>query len=293
MLNNQLLANVLILSAIILLISLALSVFYTTAKFFNLAQAAILSSAPYFSYLILVWLKLPLYIAILFSLICTTAMAIFCELSIYRYMRRKNLSPFSLLIASIGLYTIIQNTISLFFGDESRSIRTEGVKVGRQIGEAYVTDIQIITIAVSAIVFMGVLLLIYRTSLGKQIRAVSSNSELCIIYGINSDRIILWSTIISTTLVTITGILIALDVDMTPTFGFNYFLYGVVAMIIGGIGSYRGLVFGSLSLSTAQHLAAYYIDTKWMTAVAYIILILFLIWKPLGFGRQSLKKVEV
>ena len=80
---------------------------------------------------------------------------------------------------------------------------------------------------------------------------------------------------------------------MTPTLGFNLLLYGVVAMIIGGVGSTRGLVAGSLLVAATQHLAAYYIDTKWMDAVTYIILILFLIWKPLGFSGKLLKKVEV
>jgi branched-subunit amino acid ABC-type transport system permease component len=64
-------------------------------------------------------------------------------------------------------------------------------------------------------------------------------------------------------------------------------------MIIGGVGSYRGLVFGALLLAAAQHLAAFYIDTKWMDAVAYFILILFLIWKPLGFSGLQLKKIDI
>lgn len=198
-----------------------------------------------------------------------------------------------MLIASIGLYTVLQNFISLFFGDDTKSIRTGEVKVGHEFFGAYITDIQIITIVVSGLLFIGVLLLLHKTTLGKQIRAVSNNPELCNIYGIDSNRVILYATMISNALAAIAGILIALDVDMTPTFGFNYFLYGVVAMIIGGVGSYKGLVFGSLLLATAQHLAAFYIDTKWMDAVAYIILILFLIWKPLGFSGQRLKKIDI
>jgi branched-subunit amino acid ABC-type transport system permease component len=91
----------------------------------------------------------------------------------------------------------------------------------------------------------------------------------------------------------IAGILIAFDTDMTPTMGFSWLLYGVVAMIIGGVGSTWGLLGGALLLATAQHLAAYYIGSQWMDAVAYIILILFLIWKPLGFSGKRLKKVEI
>jgi len=65
--------------------------------------------------------------------------------------------------------------------------------------------------------------------------------------------------------------------------GFNWLLYGVVAMIIGGVGSNWGLAGGALLLATAQHLAAYYIGSQWMDAVAYIILILFLIAKSIAF----------
>ena len=66
-----------------------------------------------------------------------------------------------------------------------------------------------------------------------------------------------------------------------------------VAMIIGGVGNFKGLIGGALLLATAQHFGAYYIDGKWMDAIAYIILILFLIWKPLGFSGKRLKKIEI
>jgi branched-chain amino acid transport system permease protein len=84
-----------------------------------------------------------------------------------------------------------------------------------------------------------------------------------------------------------------MDTNLTPTFGFSLLLYGVVAMIVGGLGSTRGLMAGALLVATAQHLAAYYIDTKWMNGVTYIILILFLIWRPLGFSGVRLRKVEI
>ncbi|MDE1890739.1 MAG: branched-chain amino acid ABC transporter permease [Planctomycetota bacterium] len=148
-------------------------------------------------------------------------------------------------------------------------------------------------IAICIVSFIATVLFLQYSSLGKQMRAVSSNEELSNIFGICSDRVILWSFIIGSALAAIAGILIVLDTDMTPTMGFNIFLYSVVAMIIGGVGSYKGLIGGALLIATAQHLSAYYIDSKWMDATAYIILILFLIWKPLGFSDKRLKKVEI
>lgn len=290
---NQTFINVVITASLFIVFSLSASIQYHTAKFFNLSQAVIISFSAYLTYLFFIVFHCPLFLAIPFSVLCSVAMSIFLEIGIYRYMRSKNLSSFTLLIASLGLYAVLQNLLSLFFGDGTKSIRTGEVKVGHQVFGAYITDIQITTIAVGVSLFAMVLLLVHKTSLGRQIRAVSNNPELCNIYGINSNKVILWATAVSTALAAIAGILIALDVDMTPTFGFNFFLYGVVAMIIGGVGNYRGLVLGSLLLATAQHLSAYYIDAKWMNAVAYIILILFLTWKPLGFSGQSPKKVEV
>jgi branched-chain amino acid transport system permease protein len=129
--------------------------------------------------------------------------------------------------------------------------------------------------------------------IGRNIRAVASNPELSNIFGINSDRVILWAFGIGSALAAVAGILVAFDTDMTPTMGFRLLLYGIVAMIIGGVGSTWGLLGGAFLLAAAQHLAAYYIGSQWMDAVAYVILILFLIWRPLGFSGKRLKKIEI
>ena len=208
-------------------------------------------------------------------------------------MRKRNVKPLVLLIASLGIYIILQNVISLIWGDVAKTIHTSKVKVGNEIFGAYITNIQIIIIIISITLFVATLLFLKYAKIGKNMRAVSFNLELSNIFGINSDRIILWSFGIGSALAAIAGILIAFNTNMTPTMGFNLLLYGIVAMIIGGIGSTWGLVGGSLLLAAAQNLGAYYISSNWMDAIAYIILILFLIWKPLGFSGKQLKKIEI
>jgi len=113
------------------------------------------------------------------------------------------------------------------------------------------------------------------------------------ILGISKEKVILWCFGLSSGLASIAGILIAADTDITPSMGFNWFLYAIIAMIIGGFGKMRYLFMGALLLATAQHLAAYYLDSKWMNATAYIILIVFLFFKPYGFSGKKLKKAEL
>jgi branched-subunit amino acid ABC-type transport system permease component len=215
------------------------------------------------------------------------------EIALYKPLRKRNASPMILMIASLGLYTVLQNIISLLWGDSTKSIRTGEIKVGNEFFGAYITDIQIITIVVCLALFIACVFFMKYNRIGRNIRAVASNPELSNIVGIHSDRVILQAFGIGSALAAVAGILIAFDTDMRPTMGFNWLLYGVVAMIIGGVGSNWGLVGGALLLAAAQHLAAYYIGSQWMETIAYIILILFLIAKPLGFSGKRLKKIEI
>lgn len=198
-----------------------------------------------------------------------------------------------MLFASLGIYLILQNCISLIWGDDTKILRVGEVKTGHEILGAYITDIQIITIVVSALCVVLSMLFLRYTKVGRRIRAVSANSELANVQGINSDGVILWATGIGSGMAAIAGILVGFDTGLTPTMGFNLLLYGIVAMIIGGVGSTKGLIGGAFLLAAAQHLTAYYIDSKWMNAITYIILIAFLIWRPLGFSGQRMKKIEI
>lgn len=289
----QIISNIILTSSLLSILALSFQLSYSVSKFFNLTNAAIISIGSYSSFYFIESLKIPNLIAIPLGIVSGISFGLLVERVVFRSMRAKNLNTFSMLIASIGLYVVLQNCISLFFGDDTKTINTAEVTVGNQILGAYITTIQIITVFVSIALFIAVNLFLHYTATGKSIRAVASNPDLCNIYGISSNKIILIAFGIGSALAATAGILSAMDTNMTPTFGFNLLLYGVVAMIIGGVGSTRGLIAGALLVAAAQHLAAYYIDTKWMDAITYIILILFLIWRPLGFSGKRLKKVEV
>lgn len=279
----QLEVNIIINFAYYLILAISFSLYYFTNKAFNMMNAFMIVFSSY-----LIYLKIPLFFSITFAII----ISVLIEKWILMFFKDPN-KNLKILISSLGLYTIFQNIISIYFGDDTKTINTGEIAVGHEVFGAHITTIQIIAIIVASLVFMGMYFLYNYTSLGKQIRAVSENSELSGIYGISSNKIILIVTAISSGLAAIAGILYAYDTNLTPTMGFNLLLYGIVAMIIGGVGSFRGLLFGSFLLATAQNLVAYYFDTNWMDASTYIILIVFLLWKPLGFSGKKLKKVEI
>ncbi len=289
----QITINIVQSTSIILLLSLSFVQIYKSIKIFHISHAIALTFGAYITYLISIQLNLPLMIAVPISILFGIGLMFLVNQFIYKPLQKRQVESWQLLVASLGVYVVLQNVISMIWGDSTMSFRTWPVKEGHQILGAYITDVQIITIVVSCGLIVLSWLFLERTNIGQQIKAVSSNPELSGLLGISKDKAVMWSFIIGTSLAACAGILIAADTDMTPTMGFNWLLYGVVAMIIGGMGKMRYLLLGALLLATAQHLAAFHLDSKWMNATAYIILIVFLYFRPYGFSGQRLKKAEI
>lgn len=289
----QIVINILITSFYLIIISLSFLLIYLPTKFFNLAHAATITLAPYLTFLLSNRLGLDLIIAILISIIITVMFGFSTDKFLFKPLRSKGASPLILLISSLGLYIITENLISLLFGNQILSIRDTKITSGYNLFDASITSTQLILILSSVIIYFIVIYILNKTDLGKKIRATSSNLTFATILGVNTERVIKISFVLGSLIAAIAGILIALDINMSPNMGFNLLLLSVVAMIIGGVGSIWGLVVGSLLLATAQNLGAYYIDSKWMNAIAYLILIILLMWKPLGFSGKQLKKVEI
>lgn len=286
----QLAINIIVSFLLYTLLAFSISVIYRVTLFFHIAHAITISIGAYFTYLISVQLGFSLVKAIFISIPLTIVINLLIVEFIYKPLQKRNILNWQMLIASLGIYIVLQNLVSMYFGDDTKSFRTWGVKEGHQILGANITDVQIITIVTSVGLLVLSWLIIEKTNIGKQIKAVSSNPRLSNTFGISTNKAILYSFILGSALAPVAGILIAADADMTPTMGFNWLLYAVVVMIIGGVGKMRYLFMGALLLSTAQHLSAYYLDSKWMNATAYILLIVFLFFKPYGFSGRKLKK---
>lgn len=291
--NLQILFDSFSIGCVYALVAISFSFIYRTTHFFNFAHAIIFTVGAYFSFWLIQVLDWSYYIAIPVAIGLTLLLGISINLIIYKPLIKKKSPSIVLLLVSLGIYIVLQNLISLFFGDDTKSIHTWEVREGIEIAGVYITPVQIVIVASSVVILILVSGYLYLGKTGKAIRAVASDSELAKLSGIKSDRIILITFTIGSALAGIAGILVALDVDMTPTMGMNMLLLGVVAMIIGGVGSIRGIVLGSLLLATAQNLAVWYISSQWMDATTFIILLIFLFFKPEGFMGKKLKKTKV
>ncbi len=290
---NQLILNGIIAGSVYTLVAVGFAVIYRTVRFFHFAHGVVFTAGAYFTYLFKALLGWPIIVAIPTSIGLCAMLGVIIETSVYRPLRHKSSSSLIQLLASLGIYIVLQNILSMVFGDDTKTIRSSIVKEGINILGARITPVQITIIIVSLLLVATCFLFLKYTKVGQAMRAAANDPELANMSGIETDRVILYTFAIGSALAGIAGILVALDVDMTPTMGMNALMMGVVALIIGGVGSIPGIALGALLLGMAQHLGVWKIGSQWQDAIAFVVLLIFLLFRPQGFLGKKIKKVSI
>lgn len=285
---QQLIINGIIAGAIYSLIALGFTIIYRTVKFFHFAHGIVYTSAAYIAYSVVQSLGVGGYgvwswgVAVLAGVLGAGVLGVLIDRLVYYPLRKKKASNMIFLLASFGVFIFLQNLIQVICGAQILTLRTGPVKEGHQFLGAIITDIQILIFVVSCLLFVMLWLFVQKTKLGKAMRAVSDDSITASVVGINPEKIIFTSFAIGSVLAGIGGILISLETNIEPTMGFNALLKGIIASIIGGIGSIPGAMLGGFFLGIAENLGIWKIQAGWKDCIAFVILIIFLLFRPGG-----------
>lgn len=301
---NQLIINGIIAGSIYALIALGFTVIYRTVKFFHFAHGIVYTVGAYLAYTIVnsilvnsqssmgngysstgigYWV-----LAVLVGVIGAGVLGVGIDRLVYRPLRERKASNLIFLLASFGVFIFMQNLIQLIYGAQILTIRTGPVKEGHHFLGAVITDIQIIILVTSCLLSVSLFLFLKKTKPGKAMRAVSDNPVAANVVGINPEKIILYSFALGSALAGVAGILISLETNIEPTMGFSAILKGIIASIIGGIGSIPGAVLGGFFLGLAENLGIWKIQAGWKDAIAFGILIIFLLFRPGGImGKKD------
>ncbi|MCJ7508050.1 MAG: branched-chain amino acid ABC transporter permease [candidate division Zixibacteria bacterium] len=212
---------------------------------------------------------------------------------VYSPLRRHKAPNLVFLIASFGVFIFLQNLIQVIYGAQILTLRTGPVKEGHQVLGAVITDIQILILVVSCLLLVFLWLFVQRTKLGKAMRAVSDDSIAASVVGIYPEKTISASFAVGSALAGAAGILISLETNIEPTMGLNAILKGIIASIIGGIGSIPGAMFGGFFLGIAENLGIWKIQAGWKDCIAFAILIVFLLLRPGGILGIKTEKEEL
>ena len=282
----QLLINGLQLGAIYALTAVGFALIFGSTKVFHVAHGASFTLAGYLFWWSINHQHWHWTVGLLIAVAVVVAFGLFMERFIYRPIQRHEGAFFTVFIAAFGTQIIVQNLVGTVFG---RGFETVTVSLSRAVEITpglYVAPIAGVAIGVALAFFVGLNLFLSRTLVGTGLRALSDNPDLVRIFGLDPTRLAQVAFALGSALVVPAAALTAMSQGINPGIGAHIMLISLAATIVGGIGSLKGAAYGGLLLGLAESLAVWKLDPQWSEAVTFVILFVFIIFRPAGFlGR--------
>ncbi len=284
----QLILNSVIAGAIYALVAVGFNLIYGTVKFFDLGYGALTAVGGYGVFLFYKKLELGLPLSLLLAVVLTGVIGWIVNQLVYQKLRARQASGMVMLVASLGVFTLLQALLAIFFTSQFQTLSrgTSGSQVFELFGAAVITYTQVTILAVGLGIMVILALLMKFTLFGKAIKAVSDDEEVSKIVGINTSRIVGGVFFIGSAIAGLAGLLVGFDTGIEPTMGLSLLLKGVIASIIGGIGNVYGGVLGAFLLGFVENFGIWKISGEWKDAIAFGLLIIFLLFRPQGILRK-------
>ena len=286
----QFIINGIIIGSIYSLVSLGFALVYNTTRIFHIAYAVLYMFCPYMILTFFSNLGIPLLIAFILAILITILLSLMMEVIIYRPLAKKNSSHNIVMISSIGIMIIVINTIALFYGNETKILNPD-ISETISFGDTIITHTQLAQFTISTFILLMFLAFLKFSKFGIRTRAMRDDDILCSVFGMDiyKMRLILFS--LSAIFAAIGGGLVAYDVGMDPYVGMPMLLNAVVALIIGGIGRFEAPIIGGFIIGILQSLSVWAISARWLDAVTFTLLILFLLFRPQGLLGEKKRAV--
>ncbi|MES2225451.1 MAG: branched-chain amino acid ABC transporter permease [Patescibacteria group bacterium] len=286
----QLIVNSLIAGSLYALVAMGFNLVFGATRFFNLAHGVLAAVGGYTAFYLGSTLGAPVWVAVIGAVAAAALVGYGFERLIFRPLRARRASNLVLLVASLGAFTAVEALIAMLFTSQFRTLAMlTGATHIIHFGSGVMTSVQAIILGSSVVVLIALRLVLTKTSFGRAVRAVSDDEEVAKIVGIDTNSIIGAVFIIGSAVAGLAGVFAGMDTGIEPRMGFLILLKGVIAAIIGGIGSVYGGFLGAFLLGFAENFGIWQISGEWKDAIAFTVLILFLLFRPQGIlGKKRI-----
>lgn len=263
------------------------------AVFFTLSALGFGPSAPDLN---IVSLALDLLLACLVAMAVSGAVAVTLERVAYRPLRRRNSPRLVFLITAIGASFTIQSIIFAWRGPNAEPSVT--MFRSHPVFTVFGTNIdnQQLTIFIAAVVLMVIVdLFVNRTRFGRGIRAVAQDPDTATLMGVNRERIIVLTFLVGGLLAGAGALFYVMKVPSGVVYngGFILGIKAFAAAVLGGIGNIRGALLGGLLLGLIGNYGQTLLgDAQWADVVAFVVLVMILMFRPTGILGESLGKAR-
>jgi len=193
------------------------------------------------------------------------------------------------MVSSFAVWMQLEEVAILMLPGRTYPFPEMFVSGGLNLGPFFFRAEHLTTLLIAVLMVVGIRLLLYRTAFGLALRAVSESPDAAKYMGVNPSRIIFWAFILVSLIGGVAGyLLLATDQQVTPYFGLWVTFKGLIAMMLGGMGSISGAVIGGLVLGIIETQTQWYLGNAFKDMSAYFVMFLVLVLRPGGLLGQGI-----
>ena len=192
------------------------------------------------------------------------------------------------ILLMLGIALVLENTALLLFGPEPQRVRSGLAQATVWLGPVFVDVARLIAFGVAVVLTLLLSLFLFRTDLGRSIRAAADNTYGALVIGTNVRRIYAVAFGVGAACVGAAGALVAPLLPFQPPTGLQLSVASFNIVIIGGMGSLLGAFVGGLLVAVAESLGAVFLRPSLKELVSFSLLVVILLFRPAGiFGRRA------
>lgn len=287
----QLIANGLVNGVLFALLAVAFGLVYRSARVFHVAFGGLYVVSAFLLYAGVTWAGLTVWVACLLAVAGSGLVGLLIVTGFYRWFENRGCGAGAVLVASLGLFIVLENVVAAVFGNEVQTIAREPAQIVL-LGPVRLTTIQLVQAGVGVGVLAVLAIAMRNVRALKAIWAMGDEPELLAMLGnpLRVYRGIVFA--LATALAAIPACLIGIDTGMDPHMGMHYLLVAAVAMLVGGTDRFAGWVAGGFLLALLHSLVVWKLSSQWMDLVTFTALISILLFRPEGILGTSRRLEE-
>ncbi|MEW6422428.1 MAG: branched-chain amino acid ABC transporter permease [Deinococcota bacterium] len=191
------------------------------------------------------------------------------------------------MLLTFGLGILLQNLALMWLGGNTRTVTTPYQGSSISLGELSVGGPKLIAFGLAVVILAALYTVLYRTNLGRQMRAVAQNRRGSQLIGINVDRVYLIAFGVSCGLAAIAGVLVATLLFASPTVGLVFALKAFAIIVMAGLGNLTGVLWASVVLGVSEALVQTYVPGGggWSDAVFFLLIFATLVFRSFRGAR--------
>lgn len=281
----QHLTNALILGGIYALLGIGLTLILGIMEVVNFTHGELYAFGGFMAYFFISILHWNFFCGLAASIVLGVLLGACIERVFLRRMRGADID--ATMIVMIGCWIAMQNIELLIWGGAPKSIGTPFPAAPLAIGSISLSSLRLFVLAAAALLILGTYLLIHKSRLGKAMRATFQDRSTASLMGISVNAIYTATFALGSGLAAAAGALLGPVFVVTPQMGNLAAQKAFAIVILGGLGSIQGAVFGGFILAFAEELGASYISSGYRDAMGFMLIILVLMFKPTGLFVRS------